>query len=151
MAYAIRYSWGGKDGDASAGGGFSSSYAGGDWTYPLLAAGATAVHTSGHVQRGGTLTAAADFVLLSDGSFYGPNGSRTLEEFQQNLASTRGEQQHVSSILQTEGSEALKRYLEKQLAQDPEDQKLMHPHLAGFTRASSSATIDPNGTQPAKQ
>jgi hypothetical protein len=92
------------------------------------------------LQRSGTLKATVDFVLLADGTYYGRDRFRTLDMLQKHLEATRSVEEYVLSLLNTEGPDAVKRFLESELAKGAQDQKLLHPKLAGFTDASLSYT-----------
>jgi hypothetical protein len=46
----------------------------------------------------------------------------------------------VLSLLNTEGPDAVKRFLERDLAKGPQDEKLFHAKRAGVTDASFSYT-----------
>jgi hypothetical protein len=137
MAYALAYSWLSTDTSTPSGTTFAASYAS-EWTHPVIRAGATISHTTRLAERPGTLRATIDLVLLADGRFYGPNRSRTLQEFQENLAATRSVEQHVLSILSEHGPQALRQYLERELADADRDRRLLNPQMKGLTTASAS-------------
>ena len=141
VCYALSFSWYDASGALVGGGPMTMRNSGGDWTTePVIPAGGTATTQQSMLQRSSTLKATVDFALLADGTFYGPDYSRTLEKLQRGLAATRSLEEYVLSLLNTEGPDAVKRFLTDELAQGAQDQKLFRPKLAGFTDASLSYT-----------
>ena len=138
VSYAIGFSWYDANGAMVSGGVVMCS--GGDWTQPSIPADGTASTEAGMLQRSSTLKATVDFVLLADGTYYGPDSFRTLDMLQKHLEATRSMEESVLSLLNTEGPDAVKRFLTSELAQGAQDQKLLHPKLAGVTDASFSYT-----------
>jgi hypothetical protein len=140
VCYALSFSWQDASGATLGAGNFMRN-SGGDWTTePVIPAGGTASTQQSMLQHSSTLKVTVDFALLADGTFYGPDHSRTLEKLQSDLAATRSLEEYVLSLLNTEGPDAVKRFLTSELAQGPQDQKLFRPKLAGFTDASFSYT-----------
>ena len=140
VCYALSFSWQDASGAEVGGGPTAMRNSGSDWTEPLIPAGGTATTQVTTLQRASTLKATVDFVLLADGTFYGPDHSRTLDKLQKQLEATRMMEKYVLLLLNTEGPDAVKRFLEHELAQGAQDQKLLHPKPAGFTDASFSYT-----------
>jgi len=140
VGYALSFSWYDASGAEVGGGGRLMRYSGGDWTEPVIPAGGTATTQVGGIQRSSTLKATVDFALLADGTFYGPDHSRTLDKLQKQLEATRMMEKYVLSLLNTEGPDAVKQFLTSELAKGPQDQKLLRPKRAGFTDASFSYT-----------
>ena len=138
ICYTLSFSWYDANGAAARGGGVR--YSGGDWSQPSIPSGGTATAQQIMLQRSGTLKATVDFVLLADGTYYGRDRFRTLDMLQKHLEATRSMEEYVLSLLNTEGPDAVKRFLESELAQGAQDQKLLKAKLAGFTDASFSYT-----------
>ena len=140
VCYALSFSWYDASGALFGGSGMDIRYSADDWTKPLIPAGGTATTQVTMLQRSGTLKATVDFVLLADGTFYGPDRFRTLDMLQKYLHATRSTEKYVLSLLNTEGPDAVKRFLESDLAQGPQDEKLFHAKPAGVTDASLTYT-----------
>jgi len=141
VCYALGFSWYDASGAEVGGAGRLMGYSGGDWTTePAIAAGSTATTQVGAIQHSSTLKATVDFALLADGTFYGPDHSRTLDKLQEQLKARRMMQKYVLSLLNTEGPDAVKRFLTDELAQGPQDEKVFHAKRAGVTDASFSYT-----------
>jgi hypothetical protein len=138
ICYTLSFSWYDANGAAASGG--HVRYSGGDWSQPSIPSGGTATAQEIMLQRSGTLKATVDFVLLADGTYYGRDRFRTLDMLQKHLEATRSVEENVLSLLNTEGPDAVKRFLTSELAQGAQDQKLLKAKLAGFTNASLSYT-----------
>jgi hypothetical protein len=140
VCYTLSFSWYDASGALVGGGPIAMRNSGGDWTEPVIPAGGTATTQVGTAQRSSTLKATVDFALLADGTYYGPDHSRTLDKLQEELKGTRATERYVLSLLNTEGPDAVKQFLTSELAQGPQDQKLFHAKPAGVTDASFSYT-----------
>jgi len=141
VCYALSLLWYDASGAAAGGSGETMRCSGGDWTTePVIPAGGTATTQVIQLEHSSTLKATVDFALLADGTYYGPDHSRILDKLQQQLTATRALEEYVLSLLNTEGPDAVKRFLTSELAQGSQDQKLLRPKLAGFTDASFSYT-----------
>lgn len=140
VCYTLSSSWYDASGALVGGDGVSMRSSGGDWTEPVIPAGGTASTQLTEIQRSSTLKATVDFALLADGTYYGPDRSRTLDKLQEQFKATRGVEKYVLSLLNTEGPDAVKRFLTSELAKGPQDQKLQRAKLAGSTDASFSYT-----------
>ena len=140
VCYTLSSLWYDASGALVGGGTVSMRSSGDDWTEPLIPAGGTASTQVTEIQRSSTLKATVDFVLLADGTFYGPDRFRTLDKLQQQLKATRGMEKYVLSLLNSEGPDALKGFLESELAKGAQDKKLFTPRRAGLTDASFSYT-----------
>jgi hypothetical protein len=140
VCYTLSSSWYDASGALVGGGTVSMRSSGDDWTEPVIPAGGTATTQVTEIQRSSTLKATVDFALLADGTFYGPDRSSTLDSLQKELDARRMTEQYVLSLLNTEGPDAVKQFLESELAKGPQDKKLLHAKWAGSTDASFSYT-----------
>ena len=141
VCYTLGSSWYDASGALVSGGGELMRCSGGDWAAePVIPAGGTATTQQSMLRRSSTLKATVDFALLADGTYYGPDRFRILTKLQERLKATRGMEKYVLSLLNTEGPDAVKRFLESDLAKGAQDQKLFRPRRAGVTDASFSYT-----------
>lgn len=109
----------------------------GDYTYfwsfdfdkPVLRPGESRTVTKSFVPRGAVLEARIDSVLLSDGSAYGPDESRTRQRFRYMLSATRSTERKILSLLETQGAEKVKEILRKNLAAEAQERKYFETKL----------------------
>lgn len=140
VCYALSFSWYDASGAMVGGGHYEMRSSGDDSADPVIPAGGTASTQVSEIQRSSTLKATVDFALLADGTYYGPDRFRTLDKLQKQLKGTRMTEQYVLSLLNTEGPDAVKRFLTSELAKGAQDEKLFHAKRAGVTDASFSYT-----------
>ncbi|HMD83645.1 MAG TPA: hypothetical protein VKO18_02960 [Terriglobia bacterium] len=140
VSYTLSFSWQDASGALVGGGSFAKWDSGGDWTEPLIPAGGTTTTQVTLMQRSSTLKATVDFALLADGTFYGPDRSRSLDSLQKHLVAARAMEEYVLSLLNTQGPDAVKQFLTSELAKGAQDRKVLRLKLAGFTDASFSYT-----------
>jgi len=140
VCYVLSFSWYDASGALVGGGHVAMRSSADDWTEPVVPAGGTASTQVGEIQRSSTLKATVDFALLADGTYYGPDRFKTLDTLQKRLEARRLTEEAVLSLLNTEGPDAVKRFLERDLAKGAQDEKLFHAKRAGVTDASFSYT-----------
>lgn len=115
LAYTIRWLPADASVTAPGPGGTCSSRFAPDSQQPLLRPGETGTDRGGFALRGPMMQAAVDFVFLSDGSVYGPNSCRTLQQMQQEWGVRNATEKWVLSVLQSQGAQALEKELQADL------------------------------------
>lgn len=113
---------------APRGGKFTARFAAGPGK-PALAAGQTKSDVVYLMWGRGELAIRVDVVLLDDGTAYGKNTSRALDDFQENISTRQALEHAILSALQSQGPEAAERLLKEQLAYlDSQVAKYMSPN-----------------------
>jgi hypothetical protein len=127
MAYAIRYSFRHDNGN-SAGSTCGSAYSFGV-DKPSIGMTETRILQSTLNRGGGSkVQPVIDLVLLADGSYFGANTCRILEEYQHALSTRRATEQFILNYLVTNGPEKTTSMLRETLQRhQTTDKLLLHP------------------------
>jgi hypothetical protein len=112
MAYAISHEWQGGTGRSRT---CQSSMG---FRKPMIGAGETKTIQSQLAKRESPVTPVIDFVLLSDGAYFGKDSCRTLSEYTTRLAQRRATFQTILKRVQAEGVEKTLVWMKEELSWD---------------------------------
>jgi len=128
VLYAINWIWQDASGAVIKKGDYSYFWSF-DADKPVLRPGESRSLTKDFLPRGAVLKARVDSVLLSDGSAYGPDESRTRQRFRYMLSATRSTERRILSLLESQGAEKVKEILRRNLAAEVQERKYFETKL----------------------
>jgi hypothetical protein len=101
-----------------------------DPSRPILAAGQSRSDQSTMLQGADHLAVVADLVLTTDGAIYGANICDELGKYQQALTARRTTERWMLNLLQTQGPDAARSALQKELSNADADNRLLRANRA---------------------
>lgn len=97
---------------------------------PVLGPGQVHSDQNTILQGGDHLAVVVDLVLTSDGTIYGANICDEVGKFQQALTARRTAERWILNLLQTQGPDAVRSALQKELANTEADSRLLRANRA---------------------